>query len=427
MAVRMAGTMQATKLEIGTARRAAGLYLHVPFCRVKCHYCDFNTYAGIEDLIPAYVDALARDMERSAAGTDRRDRHMVSVFFGGGTPSLLSGGQVGRLLETAARCWDVPASAEVTLEANPGTLAPEALTDLRAAGVNRLSFGVQSFQTRGLTALGREHSVADVYQAVEGARRAGIENVNLDLIYGWPEQRPDEWEDDLARVANLAVPHLSLYPLTVETGTPLATMVRRGRVRVADDDTMAERYELAVERLARAGYTQYEVSNWALATPERPALGEGATPPLACRHNLLYWRNEEYWGGGPGAHSHWAGRRWMTLRSPRRYIERVGAGGDLAAMTETIPPVLARAETMVLGLRLAEGVSVEGFARRHGCSPFAAYGPLLERLLACGQVARLGDRLIVPQRYRYLLDGIVADFLPDDDGEREREPVESRM
>ena len=393
--------------------RAAGLYLHIPFCRTKCHYCDFNTYAGIEGLIPDYVTALAREIERGAAATDRAGRRLVSVFFGGGTPSLLSAAQVGHLLATAARTWGLPDGAEITLEANPGTVTPAALTELRAAGVNRLSYGVQALQPRGLAALGREHSVEEAVAAVAAAQRGGFDTINIDLIYGWPGQTAAEWAADLARAAALGVTHLSLYPLTVETGTPLATMVRQGRVRVADDDTMAEFYDLAVARLAEAGYAQYEVSNWAVRDPGRPAQGAGATPRHACRHNLLYWRNEEYWGGGPGAHSHWSGRRWMNLRNPRQYIARVMAGVDLVAQAETIEPALAMAETMLLGLRLSEGVSAAAFRARHGRPLDEVFGPALAELRARGLIEPVGERLVVPAGQRYLLDGIVARFLPD--------------
>jgi oxygen-independent coproporphyrinogen III oxidase len=386
----------------------AGLYLHIPFCRTKCHYCDFNTYAGIEDLLPAYVAALGRDIERGAAATDRRGRRMVSVFLGGGTPSLLSAAQAGDLLATAGRAWALPAEAEVTLEANPGSVDAGHLAGLRAAGVNRLSLGAQSLQARGLAALGREHGVEDIGAAVRAARRAGFDNINLDLIYGWPGQTEAEWRADLAAVGALAPEHLSLYPLTVEAGTPLATMVRTGRVRVADDDAMATSYEVAVEVLDHVGYVQYEVSNWAVADAGRAA----PTPRHACRHNLLYWRNQEYWGGGPGAHAHWAGRRWMSVRNPRQYIARVAADASLVAQEEAIAPDLAMAETMLLGLRLAEGVAADRFLARHGCSYRDAFGPLIDRLIARGRLADLGDRLVIPAEHRYVLDGIVAEFLP---------------
>jgi oxygen-independent coproporphyrinogen-3 oxidase len=396
--------------------RAAGLYLHIPFCRAKCHYCDFNTYAGIEDLIPAFVEALARQIEREAAAIDRAGRRLVSVFFGGGTPSLLTGRQVARLLEAAARAWELPAGVEVTLEANPGTLTPAALADLRAAGVNRLSLGAQTLQPSGLAALGRAHTAGDVLAGVAAARRAGFDNLNLDLIYGWMGQTEADWLADLEQVVALGVEHLSLYPLTVEAGTPLAAMVRRGQARVADDDEMAARYELAVAQLDAAGYAQYEVSNWARRDPGRPAAGAGATPRRACRHNLLYWRNEEYWAGGPGAHGHWSGRRWLVLKNPRQYVARVMAGEPVIAQAETIDPALAMAETMLLGLRLAEGVSRATFAARHGVSCEDRYGRELAELTAAGQLVQLGDRLVVPPPHRYLLDGIVARFLPDPAG-----------
>lgn len=393
--------------------RPAGLYLHIPFCRTKCHYCDFNTYAGLEDLIPAYVNALNREMEEGAIQTERAGRQLVSLFFGGGTPSLLEAHQVARLIETASRAWGLPATAEVTLEANPETVTLASLRDLRAAGINRLSFGVQSLQPRGLLALGRTHGVDEVVEGLAAARRAGLTNISIDLIYGWPDQTGAEWETDLDRAISFGLPHLSLYPLTVETGTPLAAMVRAGRVVVADDDRLTTFYDQAVERLAAAGYRHYEVANWALAAADQPSLGPGSVPPLASQHNLLYWRNQEYWGGGPGAHSHWSGRRWSNLRSPRHYLTRVAAGEGLVAQSEEIDTRLAMAETMFLGLRLTEGVSAMAFAERHGQSLAAVFGRQLQSLEARGLLIWLGDSLIIPPVHRYQLDGIVADFLPE--------------
>jgi oxygen-independent coproporphyrinogen-3 oxidase len=407
-----ASEAEASRGETG-AGLAAGLYLHIPFCRTKCHYCDFNTYAGIEDLMPAYVAALGQEIAHGAAETDRAGRVLVSVFFGGGTPSLLSGRQIGALLDIAARTWGLPAGVEVTLEANPGTLTPAALADLRAAGVNRLSLGAQSLQSAGLAALGREHDVAAIVASVAAARAAGFDNLNLDLIYGWMGQGLIDWHADLDAVGALSVEHLSLYPLTVEAGTPLARQVAQGLARVADDDAMADRYALAVDRLALAGYVQYEVSNWAQRDAGAPLTGPGSTPRRACRHNLLYWRNEEYWGGGPGAHSHWSGRRWMNLKSPRQYIERAQRGATLVADSETITTALAMAETLLLGLRLSEGVSLTRFAARHGARAEVVYADVLADLTATGDLERHGDTLVIPQARRYLLDGIVARFLPE--------------
>jgi oxygen-independent coproporphyrinogen-3 oxidase len=393
--------------------RAAGLYLHIPFCRTKCHYCDFNTYAGLDDLIPNFVEALGQQIARGASETERQGRRLVSVFFGGGTPSLLSGRQVGGLLDAAAASWGLPEGIEITLEANPGTLSRSALLELRAAGVTRLSLGAQTLQPRGLVALGREHTVDDLRQSVVAARAAGFDNLNLDLIYGWMNQTSVEWEADLAAATALDVEHLSLYPLTVESGTPLAAMVKGGQARVADDDTMATAYDMAVARLDQAGYTQYEVSNWARRVPGAPTRGEGSIPPRACQHNLLYWRNQEYWAGGPGAHAHWAGRRWMVVRSPRRYIAAVRADHPVMASSEDISPQLAQSETMLLGLRLSEGVALVDFADRHGARAEVVFAEALAALTRDGLIEQVGDRLLVPQAYRYILDGIVARFLPD--------------
>ncbi|HEX5498100.1 MAG TPA: radical SAM family heme chaperone HemW, partial [Thermomicrobiales bacterium] len=345
---------------------AVGIYLHIPFCAHICPYCDFNTYSGQEPLIPRYVDALVAEIERYApviAG-----RRAATIFFGGGTPSLLPADAIRHLIDACRASFAIDADAEVTLEANPNGLDEPYLAALRAAGVNRLSIGAQTLHRRGLRTLGRLHEASDVEAALRAARAAGFANVSLDFIFGWPGQRPDDWRADLDRALGGdlgATPdHLSLYSLIVEPGTPMADAVARGILTPPDDDAAADLYEIAIDRLAAAGWTHYEVANWARA------------PELASRHNAVYWRNGDYLGLGAGAHGHLAGRRWMNHPAPSAYCRALESGASPVSNEETIDAATAMGETMMLGLRLLEnGVDDRTFEARHGLTLDAAFGP----------------------------------------------------
>ncbi|MBI4506051.1 MAG: radical SAM family heme chaperone HemW [Chloroflexi bacterium] len=380
-----------------------GLYLHIPFCKTKCHYCDFNAYAGLGAWHARYVAALRREI--ALAGERYGPLAMRTLFFGGGTPSLLPPEAIAALIGDARRHHGVRPGAEVTLEANPATVELAGLRALRAAGVNRLSFGVQSLRPHGLRALGRDHSAAEAVASYEQARAAGFENVNLDFIYGWPGQTLADWDADLDAMLALRPEHLSLYALTVEQGTPLARLVAQGRVRPADDDLCADMYERAAERLAAAGYRHYEISNWA-----RPAAPGG--PALACEHNLVYWRNEPYLGLGCGAHSCFGGRRFWNVLSPQEYVCRVEQGLPVAAGGEALTPALALAEEVMLRLRLDEGLDFVAVAARHGADPRAVYGPALAELAALGllDLDAAGARLTL--RGRLLSNAVFVRLLP---------------
>jgi len=326
----------------GDEQRAhTALYLHIPFCRTKCSYCDFNTYAGIEPLIPRYLEALAAEMRGYPAGLP-----VQTIDFGGGTPSLLSPEQLGGLIAAARDLFAVDGDAEVTIEANPGGLDRAYFEGLVEAGVNRLSFGVQSFHEHELAMLARRHSASEAGDAVGAARGAGFSNVSLDFMYGLPGQTLEQWRSTLNQMLQLRPEHLSLYGLTVYDHLPLGRQVRAGELPAQDEDLLADMYELASELLAAAGYGQYEISNWALA------------PELRCRHNLAYWRNSGYIGLGAGAHSYFAGRRYADEPKPGAYCDKALAGSPLAVECETIGPELARAETAILGLRLNQGIAL---------------------------------------------------------------------
>lgn len=368
-----------------TQREPIGLYLHVPFCERKCPYCDFNTYAGLDDQFAAYVVALCRELADWGARLGRPE--VATLFLGGGTPTVLDAEQLERILATANDSFRLLPNAELTCEANPGTVDRAKFAALRALGVNRLSMGVQSFQPEELAFLGRIHDVADVYRAFEAARAAGFDNLNLDFIFGVPGQTEATWADTLSAALALGPEHLSLYSLIVEPNTPLFTWVETGRVAVPDDDAAATLYELAQERLAVAGYVHYEVSNWARDGAVRAA-GE-SVPAFASRHNLGYWRNGEYLGVGPGAHSHLrvadrtgvTGRRWSNVRPVPGYIRRAGAGASAEASGEDLTDATAMGETMLLGLRLVdEGVPFAHFRQLHGADPREVYPTELAEL-----------------------------------------------
>ncbi len=381
------------------------LYVHIPFCETKCPYCDFNTYAGIDRLIPDYLQALQHEI--AFWGDTLGHPQVHTIFLGGGTPSLLALPQLAALMQTIHAAFAVTPENETTLEANPGDLTLEKLQGYPSVGVNRLSIGVQSLDDPLLKVLGRRHNAQEAVEAYQRARQAGLHNVNLDFIYGIPHQSLDTWKETVDRAVALAPEHLSLYALTLESNTPMEVWVRQGTLPEPDPDLAADMYLYAEERLAQAGYEHYEISNW-------------AKPGLESRHNLTYWRNLPYLGVGPGAHSSLWGHRFSVLRSPPEYIRRAtelplqppsplmgegqGEGESpptetwlhslgILDMVETIGHDLEMGETMMMGLRLAEGVSNETFTRRFGVSLAERYGPIIADLIELGLLHWQGNRL----------------------------------
>jgi oxygen-independent coproporphyrinogen III oxidase len=380
-----------------------GIYFHVPFCSHICPYCDFNTYAGQSDRIPAYVEAIQRDAARW--GNQFDGRTAASIFFGGGTPSLLAPIQIKAILATCESVFDLAPGGEVTIEANPNDLSEKYCSALLESGVNRLSIGAQTLDRRGLRVLGRRHEADQIASAVAGARRAGFDNVSLDFIYGWPGQTIDQWRSDLSlllsgEVGGRPPDHLSLYGLIVEPGTPMADAVHRGIFVPIDDDTAADFYELAMMMLAEAGWFHYEISNWA------------SSAHMVSRHNAIYWRNGDYAGIGAGAHGHVRNRRMMSQPSPGRYIAALELEESVVTNIEDIDEKTAMGETMMLGLRLLQdGVSAPSFTRRHGVSLFDQFAPQLSRLISIGllDVDERGARL--SKRGILLANSVCAEFL----------------
>ena len=337
---------------------AFGTYVHIPFCTHRCDYCDFATWADRSHLIDDYVDACVKDIERQRG---EGLRNATSVFFGGGTPSLLSGSQLARILNAIPRT----PNAEITVECNPDAQDAERLNAYAEAGVNRLSFGVQSMEPHVLAALGRTHNPENVLLAVSNARSAGIKRLNLDLIYGTPGESLEDWRRTLEGVIALAPEHISAYALTVEPATPFGQRVASGE-QGPDDDRQADAYLLAEELLNASGYNWYEISNWSLAGEE-------------CRHNLVYWLGGDFATVGCAAHGHSNGRRWWNVRTPERYIERIEMGRDGISGSEDLEAALRLEEAFSLRLRTRAGVT-----------PSEAAGSVVSQLLD-GGLAQWGE------------------------------------
>jgi oxygen-independent coproporphyrinogen-3 oxidase len=346
-----------------------GLYIHIPWCVTRCIYCDFNTYVnGDATLKSQYHQALLREIRASGAALNRPA--LKTIFFGGGTPTTMTPEQFGDLLVAVTDSFVLHPGAEITTEANPGTLTLDYLAQLRERGINRLSIGVQSFLNNELAFLSRLHNADQARQAVENARRVGFDNISLDLIFNLPGQVIDDWRDNLLAALALRPDHFSIYSLIVEPGTLLHQHITQGITPQPDDDVAAEMYELTINTLAEAGYLHYEISNWARNQGE----ADWATPQFAAEHNLLYWRNQPYLGVGAGAYSTISNQRWVNAKRPQDYITGVEQGDGLAMarneqLAETIERDTELAEHMMLGLRLLrEGVGHTEFAARFGTS-----------------------------------------------------------
>jgi putative oxygen-independent coproporphyrinogen III oxidase len=385
----------------GADARAFGVYVHVPFCAVRCGYCDFNTYTSAElgggaDLA-AYAGTATVELDLAAKVLDAAGlpaRPAATVFLGGGTPTLLPAADLAALLGGVRDRFGLAPGAEVTTEANPDSVTPQALEQLAAAGFTRVSFGMQSAVPHVLAALDRTHDPARVPQAVAWARAAGLA-VSLDLIYGSPGESAADWRASLEAALACEPDHVSAYALVVEEGTRLAARVRRGELPAPDDDVLADDYDVADDVLSAAGLDWYEVSNWA------------RTPSDACRHNLGYWRGDDWWGIGPGAHSHVGGVRWWNVRHPRAYAARLADGVSPAQAREVLTPDERYEERVLLAVRLAEGLPLADLspAGRERVAGLVADG------LAQPSAVLAGRRLVLTRRGRLLADGVVHRLL----------------
>jgi oxygen-independent coproporphyrinogen-3 oxidase len=375
----------------------ASVYIHIPFCASKCSYCTFNSYAGLDHLHETYTEALQMEMALCAQTLGRQE--VSTVYLGGGTPTVVDVELVARLVESCQEHFDVDDDAEISVEANPGTVDGAYLAALRALGVNRLSIGAQSFADQKLALLGRLHTAAETEKTYYLARKAGFRNINLDLIYSLPTQTLDEWKADISAAMALDPDHLSLYSLSIEEGTPLARMISSGELARPDPDLAAEMYIWAEGALANAGYDHYELSNWARSSRE-------------CQHNLSYWRNAPYLGFGAGAHSHFAGCRYHNVIRPEEYVALIDRGESCVAGSEEIDAETGMSETMIMGLRLLKGVSRNEFEERFHRPLVDVYGEQLGELADLGLLDVNAKRVRLTPRGRLLGNEVFERFLP---------------
>jgi oxygen-independent coproporphyrinogen-3 oxidase len=372
-----------------------GLYLHIPFCAAICNYCNFNRGLLDEGLKRRYVDALTEEIRAAAEPATAAD----TIYFGGGTPSLLSGEEVARLIDACRAAFAIRPDAEVTLEANPETVGPPILAAYRAAGVNRLSFGVQSFDDEELRRLGRLHTATRAREAVEEARVAGFDNVSLDLMMWLPQQSCASWLRSVDTLIEVCPEHASLYLLEVYPNAPLRDEMARARWSQAPDDDAATMYLEAMARLEAAGLEQYEISN--VARPGRRA-----------RHNVKYWTDGEWLGFGGGAHSTRGGRRWRNVTATMDYIQRVARGESPAAERHELPPAQRLEDALFMGLRLTAGLDLSEIAARYGVDVWARYGADLTRFVGAGLlVHEPGRRLALTRDGMLLANEVMAVFI----------------
>ena len=391
--------MTAPPIEPRDARPCAppgGIYVHVPFCVHKCAYCDFYSTTELS-LKPAFLDALEREIrgapDRLACDT---------IHFGGGTPSLLTPAEAARILDALAAVVPLRPPVVITLEANPGTLGPSEFSGFRAAGVNRLTLGVQSFEDPCLKLLGRIHTAAEAHRAIDQARAAGFDNLGIDLIYGLPGQTPDAWRQELRAAVDRGLEHIACYMLTLEPGTPLSAQHAAGGFEPAPEAVVAELFLSTSEFLAANGYVHYEVSNFARAA---------ANGPFYSRHNCKYWSGVPYLGFGPAAHSFLPPKRFWNHRSLKRYLENLARGAPARGGEEELSLEQLMTEAVMLGLRTAWGIDRADFGERFGAGPAAALSAAAEESIARGLLSADGDRLAPTLRGMLYLDSVTAELL----------------
>ncbi|MCI0709686.1 MAG: radical SAM family heme chaperone HemW [Chloroflexi bacterium] len=387
------------------------LYIHIPFCRERCTYCAFNTYTDRSPLIDGYVGALENEMTFLATLSDKVPVH--TVYFGGGTPSLLSPVQIERILQAARRSFSVTDDVEISLEVNPGTVDKEYFTALVQLGANRFSLGVQSAQADELMMFGRLHDWVDVERGVSDARQAGVTNLSLDLIYGVPNQTLDIWQDSLQRVLDLGPDHLSLYALGLESGTEMTRQVKYGELPSPDPDLAADMYELASECLAAQGFIQYEISNW-------------GKPGTFCQHNLQYWRNLPYLGIGAGAHGYANRTRIVNAMRPEDYMQRLTEPPNMTLYFPQTPATIKaepindetdQFESIFMGLRLInEGLSLATFEERYGFRLEDKYGEQVKWLKDKNLIIQKEDRLFLTPHARLISNLVFEQFVGEPAG-----------
>lgn len=387
--------------------RPLSIYIHIPFCAHRCAYCDFNTFAGVDHLIPSFVNALSAEIEQLSQ-YDRKDK-VKTIFFGGGTPSLLEPKYFEQIFNSLEKTFDLSTAREISLEANPGTVVPGYFRSLRSIGFNRVSLGVQSADPRFLRFLERIHDHRQVLDSIDQIRQAGIDNINLDLIYGIPGQSLSDLEKDIKIFINSDTPHLSMYSLGIESGTPLGKWYKKGLIEVQDDDLIADQYQLARQLLVEAGYEHYEISNW-------------AKPGKQCEHNLAYWRADNYLGFGPGAHGHFNGTRYSVIKGLRAYISSVAEkkqtnSGRFPITSATdefndLTPMEQLQDHLMVGLRLLkEGISKRELEARYQIDLDQTFGEVMNKLKRNDLLIQKQDRYYLTEKAYFIGNQVFMEFM----------------
>jgi oxygen-independent coproporphyrinogen-3 oxidase len=373
-----------------------GLYLHIPYCLHKCGYCDFNSHPENREESEIYVSALLSEIEHYAP--QLAGKTVSTVFFGGGTPTLLPPASLDKILGKVKNHYNLSRDCEITIEANPATVKQETLDQIRSSGFNRISIGVQSFDADELKLLERVHSVEEIHTTLHRARLAGFDNLSLDLMSGLPGQSLEKWKSNLLQALDKKPDHISAYGLTIEPATSFFKLQERGLLRLPPENIQLEMLQATIEILPSAGYDQYEISNF-------------ARPGFESRHNLNYWDNGEYLGLGAGASSYLNGERFKNTNLPSRYIREVQAGGAAVESTEKLDLLHAMGETIMLGLRRLKGIPIEEFENRFQISFQKVYGKVIDPLLEEGLITLNQNRMALSREGIFLADSVILNFL----------------
>ena len=396
-------------------QKTAGIYIHIPFCARKCSYCNFNTTDYFEELAARYIDAVSREIiywgSKLDGGAHSGRAAVDTIYFGGGTPSIVEAEQLARLVLSCRAAFDVAPDAEITIEINPGSFSHEKINGWLAAGINRASVGVQSFINRELESLNRVHTSEDARCTVDGLRRAGFGNVSLDLIAGLPSQALEDWEFNLREALALRPEHMSLYLLEVKEGTQLYAQLKRGERPHPDDDAAAEMYEMIARVTREAGYEHYEISNFAMFAGAQEGGPGDAASPFRSKHNVKYWTGAPFYGMGCGAHSYDARARWTNILQTEKYIASVNSTGRAVAERRELSEEDRASEALFMGLRLTEGVSLDEFREDYGLDVAARYADELRRLDEAGLIETGGGRLMLTDRGRLLSNEVFVSFI----------------
>ena len=392
-------------------RKPVGIYIHIPFCERKCTYCNFNTTDFFEELAARYIDSVSKEIaywgrQLAPASSDRAP--VDTIYFGGGTPSIIDARQLSRLIVACRLAFDVAHNCEVTIEINPATLSKAKLAEWLGAGINRASVGVQSFIDDELAALSRTHNADDARRTIALLREAGFENISLDLIAGLPGQGLSNWEFNLHEALEIEPEHLSLYMLDLKEGTQLCNQLKRGLRPQPDDDLAAEMYRMMSDATQGAGYEHYEISNFARMVESG---GVGTISPFRSKHNLKYWMGETFYGMGCGAHSYDGSARWVNVARTETYIEHIAVKENAVAERHELTEADRAAEALFMGLRLKEGVSLSAFRSEYGVDVIERYGDELPRLADAGLI-EIGDgRLVLTAAGRLLSNEVFVSFI----------------